>query len=155
MIQLPGEFLTQNAFVEPWDLTWKGVFVKIASIGIYTLMAFGASSLWSADMSVQKAQELLKSKGYYSGAVDGINGPKTKAAVNAYQKDQGLDQTGSLDDKTVQRLGSSTTKEAAGSVTGAVKEADTAAKSESSGAMSEMKGAFGKKKKTSATSTTK
>ena len=35
-------------------------------------------------------QTRLKKWGYYTGVVDGIYGPKTKAAVKAFQKKNGL-----------------------------------------------------------------
>ena len=42
--------------------------------------------------------------GYHAG-IDGIEGPKTKAALSAYQQHEGLQQTAALDPQTMQRLG--------------------------------------------------
>ena len=53
---------------------------------------------------VQRAQRQLKERGYYSGAIDGVMGPATQAALRAYQRDRGLSVTGRLDSQTVQTL---------------------------------------------------
>lgn len=133
---------------------------------IYGFFAIGALTAFAqSDADVRKAQELLKQKGYYSGLVDGVNGPSTKKAVSAYQKDQGLPETGKLDEKTTGRLNSGTPTEAGGTVTGAVKqagssasstvpnavkEAGSSAKSETSSAFGEIKSVFGGGKKKTA-----
>ena len=44
-------------------------------------------------------------QGYYKGAIDGIPGPQTRAAITKYQKAQGLPQTGQMDTQTLARLG--------------------------------------------------
>lgn len=56
------------------------------------------------DTKLVKAQELLKQKGLYKSKVDGIYGPGTKAALKAFQAQNGLAQTGTLDDATFDRL---------------------------------------------------
>lgn len=45
-------------------------------------------------------QTLLKAKGYYTGKIDGIYGPLTKAAVESYQKAMGLKVDGIVGKKT-------------------------------------------------------
>ena len=59
----------------------------------------------SGDNNVKKAQESLHNKGYYSGNVDGIMGPQTRAALREYQKVEKLEVTGRLDTKTAGKLG--------------------------------------------------
>jgi peptidoglycan hydrolase-like protein with peptidoglycan-binding domain len=54
---------------------------------------------------LREAQRELEQQGLYHGKVDGILGPKTKAALSDYQKREGLQQTASLDQATLQRLG--------------------------------------------------
>lgn len=49
-----------------------------------------------ADM-VRQAQQLLKTLGFYNGAIDGEAGPGTKTAIRTYQKKAGLPQTGEAD----------------------------------------------------------
>ncbi|MDB5451229.1 MAG: Localization factor PodJS [Phenylobacterium sp.] len=50
------------------------------------------------------AQRILGRLGYYKGPVDGAASSKLKLAVAAYQRDQGLAATGSLDPNTASRL---------------------------------------------------
>lgn len=51
-----------------------------------------------------EAQKLLKQMGLYEGKVDGIYGRGTKAALEAFQTQTGLEQTGRLDNATFDRL---------------------------------------------------
>lgn len=53
---------------------------------------------------VKEAQNALKAQGLYKGQVDGIMGPRTKAAITAFQKKEGLRQSASLDQETYNRL---------------------------------------------------
>jgi peptidoglycan hydrolase-like protein with peptidoglycan-binding domain len=54
---------------------------------------------------VVAAQQALKDKGYDPGTIDGQMGPRTRAALEDYQKAEGLKQTGRLDDETRAKLG--------------------------------------------------
>lgn len=54
---------------------------------------------------VRQAQEQLKKEGDYTGKVDGIYGPQTRAAVEKYQKSQNLPASGKLDSQTSAKLG--------------------------------------------------
>lgn len=54
---------------------------------------------------VKKLQEALKAKGQDPGPIDGVMGPKTRAAIKAFQKASGLKETGELDDQTAAKLG--------------------------------------------------
>jgi peptidoglycan hydrolase-like protein with peptidoglycan-binding domain len=129
-----------------------------------------AVSMFAAGMSVRQAQELLKSKGYYKGTVDGVSGPQTKKALQEYQRAQGLTPSGTIDSKTAASLESAAPSEAAGNAAGTAKTAKTdstssvkgttgtlkeaekdaasSTKSESKSALGEVKGVFGSKKKT-------
>lgn len=49
-------------------------------------------------------QEKLAQLGFYRGAIDGLNGPLTKAAVRAFQTEYGLGADGVVGLQTVQRL---------------------------------------------------
>lgn len=55
-------------------------------------------------MEVRAYQAALAALGLYTGAVDGINGPKTKAAVRAFQRINGLSQDGIVGQKTAAKL---------------------------------------------------
>jgi Putative peptidoglycan binding domain len=54
---------------------------------------------------VKQAQKILQETGFYTGAIDGILGPNTKAALHAYQAKHGLPKTGDLDEATRKALG--------------------------------------------------
>ena len=55
--------------------------------------------------TVREAQQALKDKGYDPGPIDGINGPRTKAAVRQYQGKENIDSDGRLGPKTLDSLG--------------------------------------------------
>src|SRR5919201_858638 len=54
---------------------------------------------------IMQAQEALNQKGFDAGKADGILGPRTKRALSNFQKNQGLQRSGRLDDKTLAALG--------------------------------------------------
>ena len=53
----------------------------------------------------RKLQEALKAKGNDPGPIDGRMGPKTRAALKAFQEANGLKVTRRLDDQTAEKLG--------------------------------------------------
>ena len=58
-----------------------------------------------ADTDVERLQQALKDNGHDPGPIDGVTGPRTVSALKAYQKAQGLEATGRLDDATRAKLG--------------------------------------------------
>jgi len=54
---------------------------------------------------VKAVQQALKDQGHDPGAIDGVMGPKTQAALRDYQQKQGLKVTGRLDADTSAKLG--------------------------------------------------
>jgi hypothetical protein len=56
------------------------------------------------DGGLTGAQAQLSNLGYAPGAVDGDLGPKTRAALQAFQQAHGLEPTGALDDATLSAL---------------------------------------------------
>lgn len=54
---------------------------------------------------IERAQQALKDAGHDPGAIDGVVGARTSAALRAYQKQQGLNETGRLDEPTMAKLG--------------------------------------------------
>jgi hypothetical protein len=102
---MPGEWFSPvNLQATSWILSWEGGMIRIICMLVYGLLAFGMSYAFGTESPVRKAQQLLKSKGYYPGVVDGENRLLTRAALTSYQMNQGLPVTGTLDRKTVQRL---------------------------------------------------
>ena len=59
----------------------------------------------AAVADTKEVQTRLKKWGYYTGAVDGINGPKTIAAVKAFQKKYGLTADGIVGPLTAAKMG--------------------------------------------------
>lgn len=54
--------------------------------------------------TVRDAQQRLSTLGFYAGAIDGIWGPDTQAAVERFQRSRGLQVTGDLDQVTASAL---------------------------------------------------
>lgn len=48
----------------------------------------------TGDLIVQAVQQALGSAGYYSGPVDGVAGPQTRAAILAFERESGRAETG-------------------------------------------------------------
>ena len=86
-------------------------FVSLSTIA-FVETNYISSSVEVADAALSTAQvktvqTKLKRWGYYTGAVDGIYGPKTKAAVKSFQKKNGLTADGIVGKKTAAALGMS------------------------------------------------
>ena len=62
-----------------------------------------SKSTYSSD-TVTNAQNALNSQGYNAGSADGRMGPTTRAAIQKYQADHNLPQTGMLDPATQSSL---------------------------------------------------
>jgi peptidoglycan hydrolase-like protein with peptidoglycan-binding domain len=54
---------------------------------------------------IMQVERALQTKGYKPGTVDGVMDDSTREAVRAFQKDNSLPITGSIDDKTAAKLG--------------------------------------------------
>jgi hypothetical protein len=55
--------------------------------------------------TVSAVQSELSAEGYYRGAIDGVYGPQTRAALTRYQSNHRLQATGNLTRATLQALG--------------------------------------------------
>lgn len=64
----------------------------------------GGQSAAAADATVQSVQRQLSQRGYQAGPADGIMGENTQAALLNFQRDQGLSQTGQIDQQTLAAL---------------------------------------------------
>ena len=69
----------------------------------------------SSSSDIKLVQQKLKNWGYYTGAVDGIYGPKTASAVKLFQKRNGLVVDGIVGNKTLAAMGISQNKLSGGS----------------------------------------
>lgn len=77
--------------------------ILVSSILAISLSAIPALAQSSA--TIRDAQQSLKDKGFDPGAVDGVNGPATRAAVKKYQAQQNISADGVLGPKTLDALG--------------------------------------------------
>ena len=59
-----------------------------------------------ARQKIARIQRQLQSLGYSPGPADGIMGPKTRAAIKAFQEKQGLEVTGNISEDLNAILGS-------------------------------------------------
>ena len=81
--------------------------------GDKTLSSLGIAKASTSSQSdqVKAIQTKLKEKGYYNDNVDGILGSKTKSAIKAFQKDNGLVVDGIAGPKTLEKLNVSANKD--------------------------------------------
>ena len=77
--------------------------IKSCNISFKYLLG-GTIGYTSTKQNIKEAQELLSKLGYDPGGADGIMGPKTRAAIKAFQQKQGLPQTGAVDSELLQKL---------------------------------------------------
>jgi len=68
-------------------------------------MASAAPSVAAQSSSVAALQVALRSRGFYAGAVDGISGPQTRAALFRFQRKHGIRATGKVGMATRCKLG--------------------------------------------------
>lgn len=68
-------------------------------------VALAIESVEAAVADTKEVQTVLKKWGYYTGSVDGINGPLTKAAVKRFQRKYGLTADGIVGPLTASKMG--------------------------------------------------
>jgi Putative peptidoglycan binding domain len=71
---------------------------------VLLLLGSCASQSSAVDVELQQAQQQLSHLGYDAGEADGVYGPRTRQALEAFQHMQGLPATGILDEATRQGL---------------------------------------------------
>ena len=92
---------------------FSSILFSVATIGVYSLKTSNIEPVVSSSVEIVNAatanirdvQTRLKKWGYYTGVVDGINGPKTIAAVKKFQKKYGLTQDGIVGPLTAAKMG--------------------------------------------------
>jgi peptidoglycan hydrolase-like protein with peptidoglycan-binding domain len=62
-----------------------------------------------SDPTTQQVQRILRDLQFYAGEVDGVAGPATLRAIQAYQQKIGLEVTGKIDDVLLEQLGAQPT----------------------------------------------
>ncbi len=99
----------------------------VAGTGVKTQTTYALTlKQGSTGSTVKTMQKKLKNWGYYKGAVDGIFGSGTKAAVKYFQRKNGLAVDGIVGKKTLAALGMSSASNSndANNVTGGYSDAD-------------------------------
>ena len=81
------------------------LLIVLLLLSFFSAFSFAAVSQGSTGSDVKKIQTRLKNWGYYDGAVDGIFGSKTYAAVKSFQKKNGLTVDGIVGPQTAAALG--------------------------------------------------
>jgi hypothetical protein len=71
---------------------------------LYSEPIYGYNNLAPGQV-VENVQLALRDQGYYPGAIDGLIGPQTRAALAAFQRDHGLIVTSAVDEPTLVTLG--------------------------------------------------
>ena len=85
--------------------TFKILIIAFVFIFMFCISVSALSKMGSTGQEVSDIQSVLKQKGYYTGAIDGIYGTATRNAVIAFQKDNGLSADGVVGSKTLTALG--------------------------------------------------
>ena len=87
---------------------WKPKPVKAEANSFEVPEAWTESQAKTASVDMKKAvrniQVILNKNGYDAGGADGVMGGKTKTAIAAFQKDNGMEPTGEIDEKLVRVL---------------------------------------------------
>jgi len=91
----------------------------------------GSEGMSASD--IKQVQQALKAKGHDAGT-SGVMDDKTREAIRAFQKANGLTLTGTVDDKTAQALGVSTKSSSGSGASGSRESSGAAGSSGSSGA---------------------
>jgi hypothetical protein len=77
--------------------------LKLAPFALAAVL-FAVPAIAQSSQTVRAAQQALKDKGYDPGPIDGIYGPRTRAATLGYQKHEQLAGDGRLGPKTLDHL---------------------------------------------------
>ena len=81
----------------------------------------GVNQLGTPELSkndMRAVEEALQTKGYKPGKIDGVADDEARAAIRAFQQDNGFSVTGMIDQKTADRLGVRISSKSGGSSTG-------------------------------------
>lgn len=77
----------------------------VIAVAAAAALALAGPAVAAQSAKVAALQVALRSKGLYGGAVDGISGPKTRAALLAFQRGHGIRATGKVGHATRCKLG--------------------------------------------------
>jgi Putative peptidoglycan binding domain len=95
-----GYYFFNNGY---WFPAWG--YSPSAQYYAYDGPIYAGQSAQPPDQVIAETQSLLQQMGYYTGEVDGLLGPLTREALAAYQADNGLTATATIDQPTLDSLG--------------------------------------------------
>ncbi len=98
---------------------------KPADMGMMEKKPADMGMMPTGSEETRKVQEALKAKGNDPGPIDGRMGPKTRAAVKAFQEANGMKGTGQVDAQTAEKIGVQKRDTAMGKETKAIKKEGT------------------------------
>jgi localization factor PodJL len=100
----PEQLAKARAATELWKA--KPVNAETNTVTIPDAWRESDGKTASVDMkqAVRNIQMILNKNGYDAGSADGVMGAKTKVAIATFQKDNGMDATGEVDEKLVKKL---------------------------------------------------
>jgi peptidoglycan hydrolase-like protein with peptidoglycan-binding domain len=82
------------------------MLMVLVSAALLIGLAVTSAPAEAADRAeIERMQKALKQQGHDPGPIDGVMGNQTRDALRAYQKKQGLEATGQLDEATTAKLG--------------------------------------------------
>ena len=89
-----------------WNNYWYPAYgySPIYNSYVYNEPIYGYNDLAPGQV-IENVQLALRDQGYYPGAIDGLIGWQTRAALAAYQRDHGLIVTSAVDEPTLVTLG--------------------------------------------------
>ena len=89
-----------------WNNYWYPAYgySPIYNNYVYSEPIYGYNDLAPGQV-IENVQLALRDQGYYPGAIDGLIGSQTRAALAAYQRDHGLIVTSAVDEPTLVTLG--------------------------------------------------
>jgi peptidoglycan hydrolase-like protein with peptidoglycan-binding domain len=91
-----------------WRRGWVGGWLAAGMLAVAMTFAAGAQSprpvAETGDPRVQEAQSVLQLLGLFNTRTDGRMGPRTREALEAFQRQQRLPVTGQVDDRTLASL---------------------------------------------------
>jgi hypothetical protein len=86
------------------ERAWDKTKAKTKEMGHKAKDAVSGNGNMRASADVRSAQQALKGRGFNPGPIDGVQGPRTTAAVRDFQQKENLTVTGNLDAETNARL---------------------------------------------------
>lgn len=104
----PGSSGTTSQSLTPGSSAPSGARIQQPGSGMAAptpATGIGTSGTTVPNAEVRRLQEQLRSQGHDPGAIDGVMGTQTQDALRAFQRRNGLSETGRLDTQTAEKLG--------------------------------------------------